>query len=85
MDKNYYLYRIDSDANAKIFGRFPTLQMAKMSASLSLFKDLCFILSGDMTKIYFYYPDKKDWDYDLLTEEGRLDFLDTFPSPKDYK
>lgn len=79
----YYLYRIDENADATIYGKFPTLSQAKMSADLLLIKDFCFILTSDMTKMYFYEDDK--WDYDILTEQGRLDFLDCFPNPKDYK
>lgn len=80
----YFLYRIDSEANASIYGKFQTLSMAKMSAELLMIQEMCFILSGDMTKIYFYGP-KNGWDYDILTKQGVLDFLDCFPNPKDYK
>jgi hypothetical protein len=47
----YFLYRIDSEANASIYGKFQTLSMAKMSAELLMIQEMCFILSGDMTKI----------------------------------
>lgn len=82
-DNNYYLYRIDEKGDGLIYGRFPTLQMAKMSADLLMIKDFCFILAGDMTKMYFY--EDGVWGYDLLTKKGVLDFLDCFPNPKDYK
>jgi hypothetical protein len=85
VDNNFYLYRLSPDGDGDVYGRFPNLMMAEMSADLLMIKDYCFILSGDMTKIYFYYPDKKEWDYDLLTEKGKLDFLDAFPNPKEYK
>ena len=81
---DYFLYRIDEHGDAVIYGKFTTLSQAKLSASLLLIKDLCFILTGDMNKIYFY--DEKDgWDYDIMTEKGKLDFLDIYPDPKEYK
>lgn len=82
-DNNFYLYRIDESANASIYGKFPSLQMAKISADLLLIKDFCFILSGDFTKLYFY-ENESGWNYDILTEKGKLDFLDCYPNPKDY-
>ena len=84
MDNNsYYLYRIDENAEGAIYGKFPTLQMAKMSADLLMIKDFCFILSGDFTKMYFY--EDGVWDYDILTKKGIPEFLDCFPDPRDYK
>lgn len=83
MSMDYYLYRLDENADAAIYGKFPTLQMAKMSAELLLIRDFCFILAGDFSKLYFYV--KGEWDYDTLTEKGRLEFLDCFPDPRDYK
>lgn len=81
---DFFLYRIDEHGDATIYGKFPTLSQAKLSASLLLIKDFCFILTGDMNKIYFY--DEKDgWDYDIMTQKGKLDFLDIYPDPKDYK
>ena len=81
---DFFLYRIDERGDATIYGKFPTLSQAKLSASLLLIKDFCFILTGDMNKIYFY--DEKDgWDYDVMTQKGKLDFLDIYPNPKDYK
>jgi hypothetical protein len=81
---DFFLYRIDEQGDATIYGKFPTLSQAKLSASLLLIKDFCFILTGDMNKIYFY--DEKDgWDYDVMTQKGKLDFLDIYPNPKDYK
>jgi hypothetical protein len=83
MNEYYYLYRIDENADASIYAKFPTLQMAKMSADLLLIKEFCFILSSDFTKLYFY--EDGEWSYDIMTEQGKLDFLDCFPDPKDYK
>lgn len=84
MTEYFYLYRIDENGDAAIFGKFPSLSQAKLSATLLLIKDFCFILTGDMNKIYFY--DEKDgWDYDIITPEGKLEFLDIYPDPKDYK
>lgn len=83
MDNNFYLYRLDEQGNGEIYGKFPNLMMAKMSADLLLIKDFCFILPGDMSKMYFY--EKGIWDYDLVTEKGKLDILECFPNPKDYK
>ena len=82
-DSNFYLYRLDPEGNGTIYGKFPNLMMAKMSADLLLIKDYCFILSGDLSRLYFY--EDGIWDYDLLTDKGVLDFLDCFPNPKDYK
>lgn len=81
MNNYAYLYRIDENADAKIYGKFQTLSMAKMSADLLMIKDFCFILYGD--KLYFY--ENGEWDYDLLTEKGKLDFLECFQNPEDYK
>ena len=83
MEKEFYLYKIDPDGNGEIYGKFPNLMMAKMSADLLLIKDYCFILSGDLTKIYFY--ENGIWDYDIITDKGKLDFLDIYPNPYDYK
>lgn len=81
---NYYIYKIDENADAKIISKFPSFNMAAMSADLLLIKDVCFILSEDMSKIYFY--SKKDgWDYDVMTKEGQAEFLDIYQNPKDYK
>ena len=83
MEKEFYLYKIDPDGNGEIYGKFQNLMMAKMSADLLLIKDYCFILSGDLTKIYFY--ENGIWDYDIITDKGKLDFLDIYPNPHDYK
>jgi len=83
MDTNFYLYRLSPEGEGSIYGKFPNLMMAKMSADLLLIKDYCFILTGDMSKMYFY--EDGVWDYDIVTEKGKLDFLDCFPNPKDYK
>lgn len=80
----FFLYRLDPSGDAEIYAKFPTLQMAQLSASLLLIRSFCFILSGDMDKIYFY-DDKDGWDYDILTQKGKLEFLDIYPNPKDYK
>lgn len=83
MNNYFYLYRIDGNGDASIYGRFPSLSMAKLSAKMSMIQDVCFILSGDMTKIYFY--EKEKWSYDMLTPRGKLDFLECFPDPQKYK
>jgi hypothetical protein len=57
--------------------------MAKMSADLLLVKESCFILSGDISKMYFYENGK--WDYDIVTDKGKLSFLDCYPDPREYK
>ena len=81
---DFFLYRLDENGDATIYGKFPTLSQAKLSASLLLIKDFCFILTSDMNKIYFY--DEKDgWGYDVLTQKGKIDFLGIYPNPKDYK
>lgn len=79
----FYLYRLNSDGDGEIYGKFPSLMMAEMSAGLLLIKESCFILSGDMTKIYFY-DDKNGWDYDILTESGKIEFLEMYPDPSKY-
>lgn len=80
----YYLYRLyKDDADAEIYGCFNSLSAAAMSAKLLLIQDYSFILSEDMSKIYFYNTDGS-WDYDILTEDGKLSFLDIYPNPKDY-
>lgn len=81
---DFFLYRLDENGDATIYGKFPTLSQAKLSANLLLIKDFCFILTGDMNKIYFY--DEKDgWGYDVLTQKGKVDFLGIYPNPNDYK
>lgn len=81
---DFFLYRLDENGDATIYGKFPTLSQAKLSASLLLIKDFCFILTSDMNKIYFY--DEKDgWGYDILTKKGKIDFLGIYPNPNDYK
>ena len=81
---DFFLYRLDENGDATIYGKFPTLSQAKLSASLLLIKDFCFILTSDMNKIQFY--DEKDgWGYDVLTQKGKTDFLGIYPNPNDYK
>lgn len=79
----YYIYRIDENADTKIYGCFDSLSAAKMSASLSLVKDVVFILTDDISRMYFY--ENGEWVYDLLNDEARLSFLDIYPNPNDYK
>jgi hypothetical protein len=85
MNNSYYLYRLfpENDCEAEIFGKFSTLSEAKLSAKLLLINYSSFILSGDMTKIYFY-DDKNGWDYDILTESGKTEFLEMYPDPSKY-
>lgn len=83
MDAHFYLYRLDTEGDGKIYGKFDTLSAAKMSADLLLIKDFCFILSGDLTKLYFY--EDGEWSYDILTPKGRAEFFDIYPNPEDYK
>lgn len=84
IDKNdYFLYRIDEDGNAKIYGRFTGLSAAKLSAKLLMISEFCMILSGDFTKLYFYNNDGT-WDYDILTDKGRSEFFELFQHPEDY-
>lgn len=82
--ENYYLYRVDERGDAKIYAKFPSLQMAQMSASLLLINELSFILSEDVTRIYFYNEDGT-WDYDIITPSGKYDFLSIYPDPKSYE
>lgn len=81
-DNNFYLYRLDPEGNGEIYGKFPNLMMAKLSADLLLIREFCFILSGDLSRIYFY--ENGAWDYDLLTEKGKSELLDIYPSPYDF-
>lgn len=83
MSNEYYLYRVDEHGDAKIYAKFPTLQMAQMSADLLLIKELCFILTDDVTRIYFYNEDGT-WDYDIIAPSGKEDFLSIYPDPKSY-
>ena len=83
MNNYFYLYRLDPEGDGSIYGKFKTLSEAKLSAHLLMIKDFCFILTGDITKIYFY--EDGTWDYDLLTAKGRDEFLDIYPNPNDYK
>lgn len=84
MKGNYYLYKINEDGTASIYGKFPSLQMATMSANLLMINDICFIVNEDVTKMYFY-EDDSGWDYDILTEDGRKEFLQAYQNPLDYK
>lgn len=79
----FYLYRLNNDGDGEIYGKFPSLMMAEMSANLLLIKESCFILSGDMTKIYFYNQNS-EWEYDILTESGKIEFLEMYPDPSKY-
>ena len=85
MNTEYFLYRLSSDGDGEIYGKFNSLSEAKLSASLLLIKDFCFILAGDMSKIYFYESESDYWEYDLLTDKGKLEFLDCYPDPNGYK
>lgn len=81
----YYLYRLfpEKDADAEIFGCFSSLSEATLSAKLLLIQSSSFILSEDLSKIYFYNEDGS-WDYDVLSESGKLSFLDMYPNPNEY-
>lgn len=85
MNNCYYLYRLfpENDCDAEIFGKFASLSEAKLSAELLMIKYSSFILSGDMTRIYFY-DDTNGWDYDLLTDSGRAQFVEMYPDPSKY-
>lgn len=83
MSEKYYLYRITEDGDASIYGQFESLSMAKMSASLLLIKDFCFILDENVSKIYFY-DQESGWYCDIFSSDGRVEFLETYPSPKEY-
>lgn len=81
---SFYLYRITETGDGEIYGKFDSLSLAKMSAHLLCIKEICFILSGDLTKLYFYNEDGS-WDYDILTDSGREEFLQIYQNPLDYK
>lgn len=84
VDKNdCFLYRIDENGDAEIFGCFHSLSAAKLSAKLLLISDVCMILTGDFTKLYFYNDDGT-WDYDVLTEKGKIEFFELYPHPESY-
>lgn len=79
----FFLYRIFPNGEAKIYGRFRSLSEAKLSAKLLMISEFCMILSGDFTKLYFYNDDGT-WDYDILTDKGRVEFFELFQHPEDY-
>lgn len=79
----YFLYRIDENGDADIYGCFESLSAAKMSAGLLLIKEISFILAGDLSKIYFF--DECEWDYDILDDKGKMEFLESYPDPKEYQ
>ena len=79
----HLLYRVYPDGKAIILGKFETLAMAKLSASLLQLEKSSFILAADMSKIYFYT--NNDWEADIFTPEGRESFLRIYPNPFDYK
>ena len=83
-DHSYYLYRITETGEGEIYGKFSSLTQAELSAHLLLIKELCFILSSDFTKIYFYNEDGT-WDYDIMTDTGKEEFLQIYPNPLEYK
>lgn len=85
VDRNdCFLYRIDENGNAEIYGKFKSLSAAKLSAKLLLIQDVSMILTSGLTKLYFC-DDSGVWDYDILTDEGRVEFFKLYPHPKDYK
>ena len=81
---NYYLYRLNKDGEGEIYGKFISLQMAKLSAELLLIRESCFILQGDLSRLYFY-NENGTWDYDLLTSLGKTEFFKVYPNPINYK
>ena len=81
---NYYLYRLDENGDGEIYGKFHSLSAAILSAKLLLINEFCMILSGDLTRLYFYNEDGT-WDYDILTDKGRIEFFEMYPNPEDYK
>lgn len=78
----YFLYRIDENGDADIYGCFESLSAAKMSAKLLMIEEVSFILTEDIKKIYFF--DECEWDYDLLDDNGRIEFLEIYPNPNEY-
>jgi hypothetical protein len=85
MKSGYFLYRLDKECDAQIYGKFESLSQAKMSAALLLIRNFCFILSSDFTKIYFYNSDNNTWNYDILTDKGRNELFEIYPDPRQYK
>lgn len=79
----YFLYRIDENGDAEIYGRFNSLFEAKMSARLLMIEDVSFILTGDIRKIYFF--DDLEWVYDILDDNGQMEFLEMYPNPAEYQ
>ena len=84
VDKNdYFLYRISGNGEAEIYGMFRSLSEAKLSATLLMIREFCMILSGNLTKLYFYNDDGT-WDYDILTKQSRIEFFTLYQHPEDY-
>lgn len=75
----HYLYKISPEGDGEILGKFQSLLAAEISAKLLLVEDISFILSDDLTKIYFY--ENGAWDYDIMTKEGQTEFLEMYPNP----
>lgn len=84
INMKYFLYRLDPEGEAEIFGRFNNLSEAKLSAKLLMIEDSCFILSGDIRKMYFY-EDNHNWEYEIITNKGQQDFLECYPDPHEYE
>ena len=78
----YYVYRVNKEGDGDIYGRFNTLSEAKLSAQLLMIQDMCFIMPSDISRLYFYENDV--WDYDLLTEFGKLELFKSYPKPDSY-
>lgn len=81
-NQSYLVYRLDSNGDAEIYGKFDTIYAAKLSAKMLMIQYECFILSSDMHRIYFYENDT--WDYDILTDKGKAEFLEIYPKPNEY-
>lgn len=84
MNNYYFLYRLNNEGDAEIYGKFASLSEAKLSAYLLRINESSFILSGDLTKIYFC-DTAGNWEYDLFTDIGRKEFLEIYPDPSEYK
>lgn len=84
MKNKYFVYRISKDDKTEILCCFNSLSEAKLSVHLLQINDECFIVNGNLQRVYFLNSNG-EWEYDLFTPEGKLDFLDMFPNPQDYK
>ena len=83
MKNKYFVYRISKDDKAEILSCFNSLSEAKLSVHLLQINDECFIVNGNLQRVYFHNSNG-EWEYDLFTPEDLVLLKKDIKKIKDY-